>query len=482
MRTSLIPSIILALAFGTIAQAQDTPRGGPSWQGYNWADLGSVPLATDLAFLPNGNILTAQKGGIVRAWSPTGTALGVVLDISAEVHSNGEGGMNSMLLDPDFASNGFMYLYYAVDPLPGTPDTVSERYGRITRYTLDSSANWLTVVPASEHVLLGANWSEGVLLEGINHLTGDMQWGEDGTLLFSAGDSSTNLTYSPSGNANYGPGRFDSALDIGSLRAAYLPCYNGKISRIDRATGLGLPSNPFWTGDGNDPASRVWAYGMRNPYRFCVRLGTGTANPADGQPGVLWIGDVGLDTYEELNVTSPGGGNNFGWPFFEGPAVGFPEGTYAGPLPYPDVNSLTEFVFATSHDTSLNPSVPAELVGSLTGGAIIGGIFYDFERAATGSPAFPYSPLVRGKYVFHDWANLNTFFMTVPENSSEPEALQELQTGESGPTITFGINAMRINPHDGKIYAVNFFRLLRMDIDPAFVPAASVTPTWSELE
>src|SRR5207247_576652 len=83
-------------------------------------------------------------------------------------------------------------------------------------------------------------------------------------------------------------------------------------------TGDGLPSNPFY-----DPAnpraakSRVWALGLRNPCRITRRPETGSHNPGDGNPGVLYIGNVGWDTWEDLHVCT-GPGQNFGWPAFEG--------------------------------------------------------------------------------------------------------------------------------------------------------------------
>ncbi|HEV2105875.1 MAG TPA: PKD domain-containing protein, partial [Candidatus Eisenbacteria bacterium] len=74
---------------------------------------------------------------------------------------------------------------------------------------------------------------------------------------------------------------------------------------------------PFWDGDGTHKRSKVWCYGLRNPFRFTIKPGTGSTNPAAGQPGELYIGDVGWSTYDELNVSRTGG-ENFGWPCKEG--------------------------------------------------------------------------------------------------------------------------------------------------------------------
>ena len=80
---------------------------------------------------------------------------------------------------------------------------------------------------------------------------------------------------------------------------------SGKILRLDPITGEGLSDNPFYTGDVNDNASKVYQSGLRNPFRISV---------ADN--GKVYIGDVGWSAYEEINSGVPGA--NFGWPFFEG--------------------------------------------------------------------------------------------------------------------------------------------------------------------
>ncbi|MEM9987396.1 MAG: PKD domain-containing protein, partial [Bacteroidota bacterium] len=94
--------------------------------------------------------------------------------------------------------------------------------------------------------------------------------------------------------------------------------YNGKILRIDPETGQGLPSNPFYDRQAPDaPRSKVWSLGLRNPFRFSVAPESGSHAVEDGEPGVFYIGDVGLWHWEEVNVAD-GPGLNFGWPAYEG--------------------------------------------------------------------------------------------------------------------------------------------------------------------
>src|SRR5262249_40365647 len=79
------------------------------------------------------------------------------------------------------------------------------------------------------------------------------------------------------------------------------------IFHVD-SSGRGLASNPFWNGDANAWRSKVFAYGLRNPFRFSLQPGT---------TSTLYIGDVGWNDFEEIDVST--GGENFGWPCWEGP-------------------------------------------------------------------------------------------------------------------------------------------------------------------
>jgi glucose/arabinose dehydrogenase len=143
-----------------------------------------------------------------------------------------------------------------------------------------------------------------------------------------------------------------------------------------------VSSNPYWDGNPASDRSRVWVYGLRNPYRFSVRPGTGSTNPAAGQPGVLYIGDVGWSTTEEVSIARLGG-LNFGWPCIEG---GYSQGEYqqvantASPNPNvlctagsstenPASNTAPAIWWDHSDTTLSNP------VGWI-GNCVIGGVFY----------------------------------------------------------------------------------------------------------
>src|SRR6185436_14644528 len=106
--------------------------------------------------------------------------------------------------------------------------------------------------------------------------------------------------------------------DVGSFRSQLVDCLDGKILRINPTTGEGLPSNPFFDpAEPSAPRSRVWGLGFRNPYRMVLKPLSGGHNPDDANPGHLYVGDVGWETWESLKIVT-GPGQNFGWPIYEG--------------------------------------------------------------------------------------------------------------------------------------------------------------------
>lgn len=454
----------------------------PDFAGYSWKEVNNFfPNfgAIDMAYLPDGTYLVAQHAGIVTHWND-GTYLGQVLDIRDEVWSNGDAGLTAILVDPDFPTTPSIYLMYAVETQtdPENFDTVIERFGRITKYDLDVNNNY-TAIPSTRKVLLGETWSEGILHESMFHATGGMEWGDDGTLLFTCGDAA-DFGYTPTTGLNiYGPGKFDPALNMRSLRAQNLDCYNAKISRIDRNTGLGLPTNPFYTGDPTEPKSKIWVYGLRNPWRFSVREGTGDHTSFGKGPGVIWIGDVGLDTYEEINITSKEGGENFGWPFYEGVISPLNPDTYNGPIPWVPVEETTTFSLAFAHQGLSIPNYPPDIAGTEQANSITAGFFYDYKAQddfdESTSPV-PYSPILDGKYMFAEWAQKGLLLTTVDELNQPTKV--ELMAKDTLQETFEGIVDLSYNPKTGDIYALTLWRIFRLEYDPAGgPPVTSVTAT-----
>ncbi len=174
-------------------------------------------------------------------------------------------------------------------------------------------------------MLFGETPSTGAPITFESHGSGGICFGRDGTLLVAIGDGAGFQFGADRGSAPstywsqaLADGILRPAENVGSFRAQMVTSCSGKILRLDPVTGDGVPSNPFY-----DPAqpraarSRVWALGLRNPFRMCVRPGTGAEDPSLGDPGTIYLGDVGWRDREELNVVRQAG-QNFGWPLYEG--------------------------------------------------------------------------------------------------------------------------------------------------------------------
>lgn len=281
---------LVAPAAPARAQVGTLPPGFMVEQVANGVDL---PVA--LAWLPDGRILLAEKGGMLKLIDNGLIYARPVIDLREEVNDFVDRGLLGLAVDPNFTANGFIYLMYAYDTPAQTKDVDEPRMGKLVRYVMKNDV----IDPASGVILMDEYESTAQ-----NHSTGDLKWAPDGSLYVSLGEGSLSAL----------------AQQI-AFRAQDLNSANGKILRIDPMTGDGLPGNPFF-----DPAkphsikSRVWAYGFRNPYRISV-------NPVSGIP---WSGNVGWWTYESLQIARAG--DNFGWPCTEGPI---------GTVDYPKLGDCT---------------------------------------------------------------------------------------------------------------------------------------------
>lgn len=219
----------------------------------------SLPMA--FGFTPDGRMLVAERSGrvrVVRNGVPLSTPA-----LALSVMTNGERGLMSLAIDPQFATTGWFYVYYTT--------TDASPKNRVSRFTMAGDVASV----ASELVLF-----EDTASTGGYHNGGWIDIGPDGLLYISTGDGQV------------------------PTNASSLDNVKGKILRLER-NGAVPPNNPFVGTTGARP--EIYVYGMRNPFR--------AAFSPDGR---LFIGDVGEKGFEEINVASPGGGNNFGWPDSEG--------------------------------------------------------------------------------------------------------------------------------------------------------------------
>jgi len=316
------------------------------------ANFVSVPVGANwqqpvgVAFAPGGALFVWEKGG--RVWSVVNGVKSAqpVLDLSEEVGDWRDHGLLGFAVDPAFASNGRVYAGYVVDYhhlrwfgtpqySPTTNEYFRDTIARVARFALDPST--LALVPGTRTVLVGESMTTGIPVCNQSHGMGSLVFGEDGTLLVSCGDGASYEMVDDGGPAG---GSSNTALaegilrpkeDVGAFRAQLVDCLSGKVLRIDPGTGNGVRSNPFYDAAApRAPRSRVWALGLRNPFRMSLQPGTGVADPLLADPGTLWIGDVGWNAYEELDVCDAPG-LDFGWPLYEGLAVHAPYAALATP-------------------------------------------------------------------------------------------------------------------------------------------------------
>ena len=291
---------------------------------------------TNIRFSPDGRVFVAEKSGLIKVFdSLTDTTPTIFADLRTNTHNFWDRGMLGMALDPAFPTNPYIYVLYTHDAaigasaprwgtVGGTSDGCPTPPGATTDGCLVSGR--LSRLQANGNVMAG---SEQVLIEDWcqqfpSHSVGDLVFGADGALYVSAGDGASfnyvdygqtkNPCADPTSNLDGSmtpPGAQGGALRSQSVRRSNnIVTLDGTILRVDPATGLGLPDNPF-ASDSNPNKQRIIAYGLRNPFRITTRPGTEE----------IWLGDVGWGTWEEINrIIDPNDSTveNFGWPCYEG--------------------------------------------------------------------------------------------------------------------------------------------------------------------
>ena len=257
-------------------------------------NLPGLPKAVALLQAPGDTtqwFIVEQDGRVLRFEdSPTVSTFSTFIDIRGpggpvDVDSSaGEAGLLGIAFHPNYAVNRQVFLSYTVDDTSGT----FEFFSRVSRFT--SNDNGLTLDPNSEDVLLSLPQPYR------NHNGGNILFGPDGFLYVGFGD----------GGSSGDPG--DRAQNTSNLF--------GTILRIDvdGGTPYGIPAtNPNSenlvlcdAGSGASPCPEIYAWGLRNPWRWSF----------DSLTGDLWLGDVGQNNYEEVDIVELGG--NYGWRCREG--------------------------------------------------------------------------------------------------------------------------------------------------------------------
>lgn len=225
-------------------------------------------------------ILITEKSGAIKSYDTHTGQITTLLNLSV-VTANGERGLIGIEVDPNFwdsDAEGYQKIYVAY--------TNAQNYDQLSSFTL--VGNTLS----DEQVLVTST-----LLANDFHHGGELEFDPTGQYLYWAVGNNT----SPSENSQ----------DLTNI--------HGKILRINR-DGSGVADNPFYSETGNPNTNRIYALGLRNPFRFGV----------DPVTGAVLSGDVGEAKWEELNLIKPGA--NYGWPTTEGAeGGGFADPLYAYP-------------------------------------------------------------------------------------------------------------------------------------------------------
>ena len=353
---------LVALA-GLALLACSRPAAGPGTSltpGLALVDVATgLSQPTDVAFLPDGRLVITEKGGALRLRALDGT-LSTAATLPVDAAS--EKGLLGVAVPPAFAVDGRLVLYWSRAGSAGGSDL--DRH-RVSSFVLGGDG---TLDLASEVVLVSG------LRGPANHDGGALAVGPDGWLYVGVGDTGCNSGLPP------GP-----ALTPSNYFATCLTNANGKILRVgldgavpadnplatvEAATACGAVCGAAPTTTGA-PRREIWAWGFRNPWRM-------TFDPATG---LLWVGDLGEVSFEEVTIARAG--RHHGWPWREG-ANGWPVAKCREVVP--DTGDCVDPAYQCRHGAA---------AGGVDGDcdAITGGVFLP-------APRWP-APLA-GRYLFAD--------------------------------------------------------------------------------
>jgi glucose/arabinose dehydrogenase len=287
--------------------------------------------------IDSSNLLyVVEQKGTIRAFEnrPETDSSWVFLDIRDKVAPNwGECGLLGLAFDPDFSQNGYFYVYYTADEYLRTI---------LSRYSIDPD-NPRRAIRESEKILMV------IPQPHIFHKGGQLLFGKDGYLYVGVGDGG--FEHDPE---NHSQNRKDLL---------------GKILRIDvhdttDTATYGIPHDNPYAGNNLGFREEIYAYGLRNPWRFSY----------DRPTGNIWAADVGQVKWEEVNLIESG--KNYGWRIREG---GYCNDVYASECDSTDTTTLTDPVWNGSHDSVC---------------CVIGGYVYRGDTL----------PELEGRYIFADFA------------------------------------------------------------------------------
>ena len=381
---ALLPLIFTLAACGSPQADASTPVTNP---GTGTAEVRLEPVAANLeqptsvvsADDGSGRLFVTQKTGLLRIVEGDSVLDTPFLDLTDTVSTSSEQGLLGVAFHPDYAQNGRFFINY----------TRQDGATVIAEYAVSSDPN--VADASSAKVLLTINQPYS------NHNGGDLVFGPDGYLYIGTGDGGAGGD--PQGN--------------GQDKTALL----GKMLRLDVDNAgdgepYGIPaSNPFV--NSADARPEVWAYGLRNPWRFSF----------DRQTGDLWIADVGQNAFEEVDYqpASSNGGEDYGWNVMEADSC-YNDAAPTSPLETCDEQGLVKPVLEYPHSE---------------GQSITGGYVYRGEAV----------PALEGRYVYGDFVSGTIWSAAAQGDGSY----------QSTPLLNSGFNVVAFGEDEaGELYVADY--------------------------
>jgi len=351
--------VLLAVCFAVCAAQLNVVHSYPN-----------LDISSPVDFQNDGSsdyLYVVQQAGVITIfYSNDGQTSGsTFIDLTSLTTCCGERGLLGLAFHPNYATNRYFFTYR-------TSTINSQLTSVVSRFT--AASDGLTANIGSELILLTFDQPYA------NHNGGCIHFGPDGFLYIGAGDGGSG------GDPNNNGQGTDTLL--------------GKILRIDvnnpsGGKNYGIPPlNPFANGVGGRP--EIFAYGMRNPWRFSF----------DSETGDLWAGDVGQDSWEEIDVITVGG--NYGWRVVEGTACYNPSSGC-------DKTGKIDPILVYSHSV---------------GQSITGGYVYRGSLA----------PEISGKYIFGDYGSLMVWAVTFDPANKYSNSIEEIPAVSSYRPSAFGVD------------------------------------------
>lgn len=366
------------------------PSGTPNLKLTEVASGLDHPLFAESPLGDTERLFVAEQPGRISILKNGTLSPDPFLDISSKLQNGGEQGLLGVAFHPGYAQNGRFFVHYSKS---GSGDTVIAEYAR-------SASNPEKADDASEKILLEVDQPEG------NHNGGAIHFGPDGMLYIGLGD---------------GGGAGDQHGTIGNGQA--LDTHLGKLLRLDvdnpsGGKNYGIPSGNMTSGGA---LPEIWSYGLRNPWRWSF----------DACTGDMYIGDVGQNAIEEIDVEpkGKGSGTNWGWRQMEGSACYQP---------------------SSGCDKS-GKELPVAEYSHSDGCSVTGGYVYRGKKI----------PALRGTYLYADYCSSRfwSFQYSGGAANAKAEITSDITSaGKPGQISSFGQDAvgeLYVTDFDGKVWRID---------------------------